>query len=43
MPIEVPIGPCGADRGKTEIPGDPCFFCEVIAGRSPKDIVEETG
>ena len=41
MPIEVPIGPGGADRGKTPIPGDPCFFCEVMDGRSPKGIVEE--
>ena len=42
MPIEVPVGPGGADRGKTEIPGDPCFLCEVVAGRSPKGMVEET-
>ena len=38
MPIEIPIGPGGADRGKPEVPGDPCFFCEVIAGRSEKGI-----
>ena len=42
MPIEIPIGPGGADRGKAEVPGDPCFFCEVIAGRSEKGTVEET-
>ena len=43
MPIEIPIGPGGADRGKPEVPGDPCFLCEVIAGRSEKGMVEETG
>ena len=42
MPIEIPIGPGGADRGKPEVPGDPCFLCEVIAGRSEKGMVEET-
>ena len=42
MPIEIPIGPGGADRGKTAAPGDPCFLCEVIAGRSEKGMVEET-
>ena len=42
MPIELPLGPGGADRGKTAVPGDPCYFCEVIAGRSEKAIVEET-
>ena len=43
MPIELPTGPGGADRGKTAVPGDPCYFCEAIAGRSEKAIVEETG
>ena len=42
MPIEIPLGPGGADRGKTPVPGDPCYFCGVIAGRSDKGIVEET-
>ena len=42
MPIEIPIGPGGADRGRTAVPGDPCFLCEVIAGRSEKGMVEET-
>ena len=42
MPIEIPLEPGGADRGKTLVPGDPCYFCEVIAGRSDKGIVEET-
>ena len=42
MPIEVPTGPGGADRGKTPIPGDPCYLCEVVGGRSDKGIVEET-
>ena len=42
MPIEIPIGPGGADRGKTAVPGDPCYLCEVIAGRSEKGMVEET-
>ena len=42
MPIEVPLGPGGADRGKTPVTGDPCYLCEVIAGRADKGIVEET-
>ena len=42
MPIEIPLGPGGADRGKTPAPGDPCYLCEVIAGRADKGIVEET-
>ena len=44
MPIEVPLGPGGADRGKTRVPGDPCYLCEVIGGRAEKAkaIVEET-
>ncbi len=44
MPIEVPLGPGGADRGKNRVPGDPCYLCEVIAGRAEKAkaIVEET-
>ena len=42
MPIEVPTGPGGADRGKTPAPGDPCYLCEIVGGRSEKAIVEET-
>ena len=42
MPIEVPAGPGGADRGKTPVPGDPCYLCEVVGGRAEKGIVEET-
>ena len=44
MPIEVPFGPGGADRGKTRVPSDPCYLCEVIGGRAEKAkaIVEET-
>ena len=42
MPIEVPLGPGGADRGETPVRGDPCYLCEVIAGRADKGIVEET-
>ena len=42
MPIEVPNGPGGARRGKQPSPDDPCFLCEVIAGRENKGIVEET-
>ena len=42
MPIEIPTGPGGADRGKTAAPGDPCYLCEVVAGHSEKAIVEET-
>ena len=41
MPIEVPQGPGGADRGKTPVPGDPCYMCEVVGGRAEKGIVEE--
>ncbi len=42
MPIEAPTGPGGADRGKIPVPGDPCYLCEVVGGRSDKGIVEET-
>ena len=42
MPIDVPTGPGGADRGKPIDPGAPCYLCEVVAGRSEKGIVEET-
>ena len=42
MPIEIPTGPGGARRGRQPSPGDPCFLCEVIAGREDKGIVEET-
>ena len=38
----MPLGPGGADRGKTPVPSDPCYLCEVIAGRADKGIVEET-
>ena len=41
MPIEVPQGPGGADRGKTPVPGDPCYLCEVVGGYAEKGIVEE--
>jgi diadenosine tetraphosphate (Ap4A) HIT family hydrolase len=34
--------PGGADRGKTAVPGDSCYLCEVIAGRADKGIVEQT-
>ena len=42
MPIEVPTGPGGARRGKRPSPDDPCFLCQVVAGREEKGIVEET-
>ena len=42
MPIEIPLGPGGGDRGKVPAPGDPCYLCEVVAGRSDKGIVEQT-
>ena len=42
MAIEVPTGPGGARRGRRPLPDDPCFLCEVIAGREEKGIVEET-
>ena len=38
MPIEVPAGPGGADRGKTPMPGDPCYMCEVVGGRAEKGV-----
>ena len=41
MPIKVPLAPGAADRGKTPVPGDPCYICEIIAGRANKAIVEE--
>ena len=42
MPIEIPPLPGGADRGKTPVPGDPCYLCEIIAGGAGKVVVEET-
>ncbi len=42
MPIEIPTGSGGADRGKTPVPGDPCYLCEAAAGRTEKPFVEET-
>ena len=42
MPIEVPRGPGGADRGKSPVSGDPCYLCEVVGGRAEKGIVEKT-
>ncbi|MDE2861367.1 MAG: hypothetical protein OYI31_05390 [Chloroflexota bacterium] len=40
MPIEIPTGLGGADRGMAEVPDDPCFNCEVIIGHSEKGIPE---
>ena len=42
MPFEIPTGPGGARRGRKPNPDDPCFMCEVVAGREEKGIVEET-
>ena len=42
MPIEVPRGPGGADRGRKPVPGGPCYLCEVVGGRAEKSVVEET-
>ena len=42
MPIEIPRGPGGHDRGKPELPDGACYLCEVVAGRSEKPFVEET-
>ncbi len=42
MPIEVPTGPGGVRRGRQPHPDDPCFMCEVVAGREKKGIVEAT-
>ena len=42
MPFEIPTGPGGARRGRQPNPDDPCFMCEVVAGREEKGVVEET-
>ena len=42
MPIEIPTGPGGARRGRRPLPDDPCFMCEVVAGREEKGVVEAT-
>ena len=42
MPIELPQGPGDARRDLKPSPDDPCFFCEIIAGREEKGIVDET-
>lgn len=42
MAIEIPTGPGDARRGTQPSSDDPCFLCEVIAGREEKGIVEET-
>ena len=42
MPIRMPAGPGGHDRGKPELPPGSCYLCEAAAGRSEKPFVEET-
>ena len=42
MPIRMPTGPGGHDRGKPELPAGSCYLCEAAAGRSEKPFVEET-
>ena len=42
MPIEIPSGPGGHDRGKPELPAGSCYLCEAVGGRTEKAIVEET-
>ena len=42
MPIKVPTGPGGHDRGKPELPPGSCYLCEAAAGRTEKPFVEET-
>ena len=42
MPIRVPTGPGGHDRGKPELPPGSCYLCEAAAGRTEKPFVEET-
>ena len=42
MPIEIPRGTGGYDRGKTELSGGSCYLCETAAGRTEKPFVEET-
>ena len=42
MPIRMPTGPGGHDRGKPELPPGSCYLCEAAAGRSEKPFVEET-
>ena len=42
MPIELPLGPGGADRGKTAVPGDPATSARSSPAAAEKAIVEET-
>ncbi len=42
MPIRMPTGPGGHDRGKPELPAGSCYLCEAATGRSEKPFVEET-
>ena len=42
MPIEIPQGTGGYDRGKSELRGATCYLCEAGAGRTEKPIVDET-
>lgn len=42
MPIVLPTGPGGQDRGKPELPPGSCYLCEAAAGRTEKPFVEET-
>ena len=42
MPIELPLGPGGHDRGKPPLPAGSCYLCEAVAGRTEKPFVEKT-
>ncbi len=42
MSIDLPKSPRGARLGDRPAPCGYCYFCEVIAGREEKGIVEET-
>ena len=42
MPIRMPTGPGGHDRGKPELPAGSCYLCGAAAGRSEKPFGGET-
>ena len=42
MPIEMPDGSGGYDRGNPDSHAGLCYLCEAAAGRSEKPLVEET-
>ena len=42
MPIEIPDGPGGHDRGHPESHAGLCYLCEAAEGRREKPLIEET-